>query len=549
MVELRRKWSRLCHSLHQGKQSQSYFSSTLKTNNQISLIGNKSTSYNSYSYTSSYPWWPAQNSIFEDSNSISFADPASKPASHGSGLEPGWFRRQQSCTIEFNFGGNETRKPQKHQEVEPSLDFLRSGQDKEVNITLALGNSLFSDSAKWGDRKIKRSSQRAEMCRVLKENVPWQSETIPSIVEVMIVSESAKRETCWLLIPGNDMIGKRRLARAIAELVLGSADLLLQLNTNISNQMNRNVASLESDQLVLSKALKTHKNLVVLVEDIESADTQLMKFLADGFETGKFGEADLGQAIFILTKGDNTIHENEIKNKDSIIQMAFNVSETKAATTRFKALNFDRKRKANEWELPNKEFAKNPRMDKKMKALSRQLSFNTLDLNLKADEDDNNEDGGDSEDKQGELSPISSDLTRETATTEIRNPAGFVECIENIFVFNRSPARDREMTELFESKMEESFGEIWGKQNVVSFSVEERLLDEVCFGSSCFPNSLFEKWVKDVFQTALKTVRFSGKEGGGGVVRLCLGGKEEGILEVGFMGSCLPSKIQVSCKD
>ncbi|XP_062093928.1 protein SMAX1-LIKE 4-like isoform X2 [Humulus lupulus] len=523
LAELRRKWSRLCHSLHQGKHNQiQYFNFPLQT----------------------------QTNIFQDSNSISFADPASE---HSPGLEQGRFERQHSCTIEFNFDGEETGKQQlHHQEIEPSLNSLRSSrQGKEVKISLALGISTYSDSGKVVDRKMERSSwQRTEMCKMLKENVPWQSEIIPSVVEAMIVSESTKEpETCWLLIPGTDSIGKKRLARAVAELVLGSSDLLLQLNNHQTNGKMKP----EPDQLVLSMAMKTHKKLVVFVEDIESADSQLMNFLAEGFETGKFGEANCIQAIFILSKRDSSnVHENDNKGS-AVIQMTFNVTETTmSAGTGFNTLKFDGKRKAIEWDLPNKEFAtKNPRMEKKENQLSRQSSFNTdLDLNVKADDDD----GG-------------SDLTREMAAaagTEFRNPIGFLESIENVFVFNRSPARDREMKELFQSKMEESFSEICGKQNVLllrtSLSVEERVLEEVCYGSGCFSNCLFEKWVKDVFQTALKTVRFSGKGkdsgsgsggggGGGGVVRLCLGGKEEGILEDGYMGSCLPTKIQVSYKD
>ncbi|KAM6563253.1 hypothetical protein CsatB_023251 [Cannabis sativa] len=568
LVELRRKWSRLCHSLHQGKNNNQIqcLSSTVQSNynnnNQISLFGNKSNSYHDfYSYTSSYPWWPPQNNIFQDSNSISFADPSA--SEHNPGLAVGRFRRQHSCTIEFNFGGDEEtekqRKHNSHQEVEPSLDSLRCGsQGKEVKITLALGISTLSDSSKVGDRKMERSSwERTEMCKILKENVPWQSEIIPSVVEAMMVSESTKEpETCWLLFPGNDSIGKKRLARAVAELVLGSSDLLLHFN---NDQTNGNVMNPESDQLVLSMAIKTHKKLVVFVEDIDSADSQLMKFLAEGFETGKFSEAKFIHAIFILSKRNtSTVHENEGKGS-SVIQMSLNVTETTlSGETYFNTLEFDhRKRKAIEWDLPNKEIVtKNQRTEKKENQLSRQSSFNTdLDLNVKADEDE----GG-------------SDLTREMAesTELIRNPMGFMESMENVFVFNRSPARDREMKELFQWKMEESFNEICGKENVVMvrksrFSVEERVLEEVCYGSGCFTNCLFEKWVVDVFQTALKMVRFSGKgkdcgsdsgsgSGGGGggvggVVRLCLGGKEEGILEDGFMGSCLPTKIQVSYKD
>jgi len=72
------------------------------------------------------------------------------------------------------------------------------------------------------------------------------------------------------------------------------------------------------------------------------------------------------------------------------------------------------------------------------------------------------------------------------------------------------------------------------------------VLDEVLVGSASFPNSLFEKWLKDIFQTSLQlTVKFGGKEEGMGVVKLCLGGgKGDGILEEdGFMGSCLPKKV------
>ncbi|KAL5549467.1 hypothetical protein UlMin_004698 [Ulmus minor] len=521
LLELKKKWNRLCYSLHQGRNN---------PHNQGLLLGK------SYSCTSSsFPWWPnSQNTtVFPDPNSISFADSAPKIADHGSVPR---FRRQQSCTIEFNFG-NETGK-----EVEPRLDFL-SSEGKEVKITLALGDSVFSDSGKWVEKKMEKTLERDEMCMILKENVPWQSETIPSIVEAVIGSESGKQQT-WLLIQGNDSIGKRRLARGIAESVLGSADSLLHLNMNKRNHPTN--TELET----LSQSLKTNKKIVVLIEDIDLADTQLVKFLADCFETGKFGEmarkeGDIGRAIFVLTKGDSSSHEGNLKREDFIIQMALEVSET--TRSHFEALhNLDHKRKA-EWDIsPSK--SKNSRADqekKEIKNLSRQSSFNTLDLNMKADEEGDRD--YESEEKPGELSPISSDLTRETAA-DAQNPHGFVDTIENLFIFNQSPARECEMAEVFSTKMEERFGKICGKENVVRFRVEKSVLKEVCFGCGSFSNSLFEKWVKEIFETSLKKVKFGGK--GGVVVRLCLGGgKEQGILEDGFMGSCLPNNIQVSCKD
>lgn len=448
------------------------------------------------------------------------------------------FRRQQSCTIEFNFTGGTP----KHTSTEPSLHSLKDTDGKELKVTLALGNSLFSDSAKLVERKSERTMQRADTCKLLQENVPWQSETIPSIAEALIDSKLAKQET-WLLIQGDDSLGKRRLARAIAECIFGSADSLLLMD------MTKRANEVTPCSEILVKALKTHRKLVVLVEDIDLADTQFMKLLADRYEIGRFGESSKregseGQVIFVLTKGGSTSYEDK-NNKEFVIKLNLEVNETKTSSG---TPNFDQKRKA-EWDLSSK--TKTPRIEEKehassvagetgnsKKDFSRQSSFNTLDLNIRADDND------ESEDKPGEQSPISSDLTRET-TTDPRSPHGFLGLIENRFVFDRSPARDREMIELFMSKIKGSFEEVCGKQNVERFSVEERVLEEVLAGSASFPNSLFEKWLKDIFQTSLQTVKFGGKKGVD--VRLCFDGKGEGGIQGdSFMGSLLPNKIQVS---
>jgi hypothetical protein len=531
LVELRRKWNRQCQSLHHGRHAQSHISSTLYSNE--GLTGK------SYAYSSSC--WPRQNSIFPDSNSISFANNSALKSTNSSNLFPR-FRRQQSCsTIEFNFNGG----TEKHQSAEPRLDSLKDIDGKELKITLALGNSLFSDSAELVERKSERTMQRADTCKLLQENVPWQSETTPSIAEALIESKLAKQET-WLLIQGNDWIGKRRLARAIAESIFGSADLVFHMN--MTKRANEVIPCSE----VLAKALENNGKLVVFVEDIDLADAQFMKFLADRYETGKYGESSkgeggaVGQAIFLLTKGGSRSYE-EKKNQESVISLNLRINESMN-----QSYNFDHKRK-HEWDLSSK--TKTARFEEKedisssvagenggisKKDFSRQSSFSTLDLNIGAD-DQNDE----SDDKPGEYSPISSDLTRET-TTDPRSPNGFLELIDNRFVFDRSPARDREMIELFMSKIKGSFLEVCGKKNGESFVVEERVLDEVLVGSASFPNSLFEKWLKDIFQTSLQlTVKFGGKEEGMGVVKLCLGGgKGDGILEEdGFMGSCLPKKV------
>ncbi|XP_054821340.1 protein SMAX1-LIKE 4-like [Prosopis cineraria] len=522
LTELRRKWNRLCQYLHQSKHSHNHWNNSLYTNH--------SPNGKIYPYNSSYPLWSKQGSIFPDSSCISFADSAVK-STHSSNLVPR-FRRQQSCTIELNFS-NGTQKQQQAAAEEPSLDSLKGMEGKEVKITLALGNSQFGGSEQREENTTDTTQRGAHVCKLLQENVPWQSETIPSIAESLFVDyQSKKQNAAWLILQGNDSVGKIRLGRAIAESFFGSDDLLFQLDM----KKNKNLASPFSE--MLRRALEAHKELVVLIENINFADTDFKKFLADIYETGKFG-----RAIFMVTTGGSTI--NEEQDHDSVMQLTLQVSENNPNSETHCVVG--QKRKA-EFDLFAK--IKNPRAEEKeeesnkKKDFSRQSSFNTLDLNMKANEDDD-------EDGEGESSgsPISSDLTRETMP-DPADPNGFLESIKKQFELNRSPAREREIAELFSSKIKGSFEELHGKQNGRSFSIEEKVIEEIAGGCGSFTNSVFEKWLKDIFQKSLET----GKEKEGIGFRLCWGGKGRGgeirVLDSGegggFMGSCLPKSIKVN---
>ncbi|KAJ4845754.1 hypothetical protein Tsubulata_032867 [Turnera subulata] len=530
LEELRRKWNRLCFSLrHQGRHVQSYLG--IPFYNSQGLTGKGS------AHASTNPWGQSQSSNFPDSNSISFVDSTWKVHQSSNYLPK--FKRQQSCTIEFNFVSG----IQKHHPEEPSLDVLKNTEGQEVKISLALGNSLCSDSGK------SEKGRTNDLSKLLKENVPWQSEIIPSIAEALNESKTAGRVS-WLLIQGNDTVGKRRLALAIAESVLGSADLLFQMNMrSINNEMNQHTQRLE-------RALRNQDKMVVLVEAVDLADTKFLKFLGEGFENGNFGgsenrERKLDQAVFILTKSGGSIvsEDNGKTSPDSVVHMTLKVTKTKAASSGTENMSCKRK---SEWETSNK--AKSSRIkDKddvscvptesksKQKDLSRQSSFNSLDLNIKADEE------SEREETPGELSPISSDLTRDT-TSDPTTPQGFLDVIKNRFVFDQDhQSRDRQMADVFLSKLNSCFQEVFGDQNEIGFSSEERVLEEIVEGLGSVVNSLFDKWLKDIFQTTLQTVKFGGKEGIG--FMLCFGGKSDKVLEDGFMGTYLPKKIPVSFMD
>ncbi|KAL9325925.1 hypothetical protein ACSQ67_006570 [Phaseolus vulgaris] len=99
------------------------------------------------------------------------------------------------------------------------------------------------------------------------------------------------------------------------------------------------------------------------------------------------------------------------------------------------------------------------------------------------------------------------------------------------------------MAELFLCKIKGCFEEVCGKQCWENLSVDERVIEDVCFGCGYFSNDLFEKWLKNVFKSSLKTVNIGGKEGI--VYRLCWGGKGD-TKDSGFMSSSLPKSIQLN---
>ncbi|KAK2969927.1 hypothetical protein RJ640_000456 [Escallonia rubra] len=532
LADLKRKWNRLCHNLHQGRH-------TLSQDMSSSLLNKQNLSEKSYtSYVSTYPWWPSKGRVFPDTNSISFADSSLKPNNGASSLPR--FRRQQSCHIEFSFSDGNHR----HQLGEPDLDSLKNREGKEVKITLALGTSLFSDYGKVAELKAENPTQQGDIRNILQDNVPWQSEVIPSIVQCLVDAKAVKEDT-WLLIEGNDLIGKRRLARAIAQSVFGSADLLFSINMREKSDNKLNPCA-----EMVERALKNHEKLVVLVEDVDFSDCHFVKFLSDAFKTGNFGESrtkdgSFGQAIFILTRGDGI---NQ-KPTSSAIQMKLQVSEL---IPKSETPNVDHKRKAG-WDMLNRNKISRINKDEEdsciviehgkssEKDLSRQSSSNTLDLNIKANEED---DG--MEVKATAFSPISSNSTRD----DLQNPSGFLELIRNRFVFCRPPPEDSLITrEMFLSKIKGSFEVVCGGENrngMYSLAVEEMVLEEVLLGCGSFLNSLFDEWLKDIFQTSLEQTvrRIGGKEDRS--IRLCLGGNVESGAEVGFMGSNLPKTIQVS---
>lgn len=499
MDQLRSKYNKLCKNLHQGSQ-------ILHGSSNQGHLGRN----NHYYTSSSYPSWANKSTLFADSETISFAYPSAKPNNQVASTLPR-FRRQQSCHIEFSFSNGGSK--------EPNLDLLKTTEDKEVKITLALGNS-YIDEVKH-DKTV--------LSELLKENLSWQMEAIPSIIEALKDLEG-KNHDQFLLIQGNDNVAKRRLALAVAESKFGSSHLLFCMNL-------RNNDKAENRE-ILERALRNHKNLVVLVDDAEFADPDLAKFLENGHEAANLKNArDSGRAIFILSTDNDT---NAIHDTNSVTKMKLVVQESTPPPSEMP--NLDHKRRA-EWDSPEGRI-KSRRSNEMEEVTSnataqllKDLSSNGLDLNIRADEDEAKEDN---------LSPISSDLTREiTMDPPHSNTLTFLKKIKNRVVLNRGLDQGREVREILVSRFKRAFHEA---ARTESLKVEEKVLEQVLRGEGLYLNSSFEKWLKDVFQTSLCNLNIGEKEKVS--VRLCLVGKREGEGEScakdGYFGTCLPKRIPVS---
>ncbi|XP_019178057.1 PREDICTED: protein SMAX1-LIKE 4-like isoform X1 [Ipomoea nil] len=463
--ELRRKWNRICESLlHQTRNS------PVICKQGKGLL---------YTTTGSIypPGWA------NDENSVSLlCDSPVVKSNLGASCVPR-FRRQQSCHIEFSFSNSKNNN--NHQ---PNLDSLRSEgeEDKEVlKISLALGNSPIPEQDLVSNE--------------LHENLPWQSQdSLSAIRETLMGIQNSGKKQEWVLIRGNDMAGKRRLARVIAHSILPSSHLLCL------NMRRRKGVSVES----LEMGIRNHPRIVVLVESVDLADPHLLKFLANTLHNG-IPSPSCSQAVFVLTINDD-YQFNRDNDEDYTIPMKLLINETPN--------NKDLKRRA--------QWGDNLQINKRIN-----LEAKTLDLNIKAEDDDDDEETQDS----------SSDLTRDSS---VNDPLGFLETIKNQVVLNSDSSKQQKAKDMLSSKIKQSLEQVLGGDKNSSW-VDENVIEELLQGCGGFLNSLFEKWLKDVLQTSLQYMVDHRKEEGVSNVRLCLGEEKGGdtFFQDGFMGTCLPKRL------
>nr|XP_010929336.1 protein SMAX1-LIKE 4 [Elaeis guineensis] len=493
LPELRRKWNRFCLSLHHGQHNQAHLYPPSFTQG---FVGKSCT------HASSYPWW---------STSLPHNQNKSFVVSHSTSLPENAIYGSASFTpqIANGTGSWQERDASNNWPSEVSLNFVKKPANQEVRTTLALGSPLFSDSATSKNQRRGEMADPQELSRLLEENIPWQSGTIPSIIEALHDCRSSEKKGTWLLIEGNDHIGKRRLARIVAEIFCGSSDRLIHINMSTLGR-----GSSRTD--IFTEASKKDQKHAVLVEGIDRAHPNSIKLIAEGIKNGfsrdAFGrEAGLANGFYILTTSSSTKFDNADENPDGALKMRLSVEEANTP--------HDLKRRP-ERELPDK--------SKKSRTEESSLDLNLCAQEEEVDQRDNEEDG------------VPSDLTDETETGDPNLPYELLESMTTRFTMNASPDRFCRLSESLLLKLHQAFEEVVGsEEGTGQLCVDQMAVEELIIASGSFLESLLDKWVRQVFQMSLATVKKSGK------VRLGVEGKEGNVWEFGFQGSVLPSRIHV----
>lgn len=382
------------------------------------------------------------------------------------------------------------------------LEVSRDNEIKTTNSTtnLFLGGLFnLSDSASSESKEKRKRSlvEVQELEKRLYENIPWQLGAIASIVEAFEKKENL------IILEGNDQIAKRRVALVIAETYCGSTDRVVHVDPS------------KFDREIVSKQVEKEKRCVVLIEGINQAPADIL----NSVQLLK----DQSDVIVILTfsPSDTTIENH------SAVNMRFLVE--------FPSDN-DLKRKL----LPSEnELEQEPKRHRGETGLDLNLNLN---LNLCASEDEG-------EVAFDEEETIPSDLTHEGDgfDRQTDHPQTLFQKIGVSVTIGTGSDSSVHISNRIVARLNQAYAEIWGEEGQFgNFRMDKEVVEWLVWASGSCLEALFEKWIREIFQNCVPTVKKGGK------LRLRLdvgaigGGIEgnEGIVP-GFCGSVLPEKIHL----
>uniref|UniRef100_A0ACD5UPC2 Uncharacterized protein n=1 Tax=Avena sativa TaxID=4498 RepID=A0ACD5UPC2_AVESA len=264
LIELKRKWSRLCRKLHLWSSSQQHdpysascFASGLSPSS----------------------WWPSPCLPQSSQN---------KPSIAGFlGLE---------ALMEHGRSSGRWSPPSPL----PCPPGLMEPECPDVKTTLALGTLLpLSDTAT-------SDGLARELERRLRKNIPWQpAGTVAEIVEAVASGRSYGKKGIWLFLKGSDHAAQQRAVAVIAETCCGSADRIVAADPKKFSCAE----DFCSDVVSRTRKIGSSK-FVLLIHDSLHAPRHVVECLVAASKRGTirnhFGqELDLSESVVLITTSES----------------------------------------------------------------------------------------------------------------------------------------------------------------------------------------------------------------------------------------------------
>ncbi|KAH9297333.1 hypothetical protein KI387_029015 [Taxus chinensis] len=480
---LRKKWNQICRTKHSHWDQAQRSTAELRQNSVFS--GNS---------PSHIPWWCAP-----------------QIQGHGAHAKRAWSvvssSRPSSPAWSHHFSQETVR--------DSSIDSVETDSPRfDVKTTLALGPA---SSLAWIDLAGSDHPESLKhLGEKLAEKVPWQSEGVVRAVAKAVSHCRRRSMKTWLLALGADRMGKRKMAQALAQIVYGSQDNLIRLASPWSrgriydespvNQSFRGRTYLDS----LSQEISINPHCVVLLQDIELADSVFMGAIVKAMETGKLmdsngREVSLCDSIVFMTSslgGNYFSYCRSVKgaqfDEDKLSKVIAGpswglklvVQEDQEQEIEKKLGQHPGKRKGL-WDLMKvKETEKRNRQSL------------ALDLNVDTDRDAING----AADEQADAG--NRDLTTDALSDQILCcarecfPQQFLSSLDRCVVFR--PFDFAQLAETIVDKLQHSYCRATNDRG--SLEVESSVLERIvscCWEMAPFDTQTFEKWVLEIFEEGL----------------------------------------------
>lgn len=382
------------------------------------------------------------------------------------------------------------------------------GCEGGVGTTLALGSHPLSNSA-TSDRRAPGSGDGSTAVRELEQrlrrNIPWQpGAVLAEIAKAVVASrESDGAKGVWLYVKGSDHSATQRAVTVIAEKRCGSAHRVIFADASkfsCAEELCSDVVSRASEM--------GGKMLVLMVNSVEDAPCDVADCLVAASKSSSLKDhrsgqvLDLSSCIVILTASKLPGGAS-----DQISLRLWSEDEASSGALKRKT------------ESPQGE-GKRARHD---------AGLGSLDLNLCAEDDPDKNDEG-----------VPSDITDEGDSgdsSENGQPHGLLETlVARVVTLDKGGGSDA--TAYIRTRLARAIGQ----GGTTGTCVEETAVQALAAASGQFLEAELESWTVEVLEPAVATVKNGGK---GKVIVLGLGPGGGGRETAGFMGSVLPSRVQV----